>query len=150
MSDLLRNQHAALMCGRGMSCILMARTREGEITLGGERNVGTRGRRVALGAPLAAFVGDAPMTCVAATPTHLLAGAANGAVHILRLRSYYPRLPCPPGFESSSTGCVGHPAASLSVTSGAVAGSKPPILPLAAITGGGGDFDEAGEHGSAR
>ena len=42
---------------------------------------------VALGAPLAAFVGDAPMTCVAATPTHLLAGAANGAVHILRLRS---------------------------------------------------------------
>ena len=41
---------------------------------------------VARGAPLAAFVGDAAITCVAATPTHLIAGSANGAVHLLRLR----------------------------------------------------------------
>ena len=41
---------------------------------------------VARGAPIAAFVGDAAITCVAATPTHIIAGAANGAVHLLRLR----------------------------------------------------------------
>jgi WD40 repeat protein len=40
---------------------------------------------LARGVPIAAFVGDAAITCVAATPTHLLAGAANGAVHLLRL-----------------------------------------------------------------
>jgi hypothetical protein len=31
------------------------------------------------------FGGDAAITCVAATPTHFLAGSANGAVHLLRL-----------------------------------------------------------------
>ena len=41
---------------------------------------------VARGTPIAAFVGDAPMTCVAATPTHIIVGAADGAVHLLRLR----------------------------------------------------------------
>ncbi len=41
---------------------------------------------VAHTAPLAAFIGDAAMTCVAATPTHLIAGSADGAVHLLRLR----------------------------------------------------------------
>ena len=41
---------------------------------------------VASTAPLATFVGDAAITCVAATPTHLLAGSENSAVHLLELR----------------------------------------------------------------
>lgn len=43
---------------------------------------------VARGVTLAAFIGDAAMTCVAATPTHIIAGSVNGAVHMLRLRQY--------------------------------------------------------------
>jgi hypothetical protein len=42
---------------------------------------------VARGTSIAAFVGDGAVTCVAATPTYLLAGSANGVLHILRLRS---------------------------------------------------------------
>lgn len=41
---------------------------------------------LARGAPIAGFVGDAAITRVAVTPTHIIAGSNNGVVHRLQLR----------------------------------------------------------------
>lgn len=50
---------------------------DGRRALSGSQDWSVRVWDLARGASLAAFVGDATMTCVAATPTHLLAGSAK-------------------------------------------------------------------------